>query len=664
MSPGRKRLLYALKALLAVVILVAVGWWFARLLADPSLTGRTAFRIGYLIPAGLLYLACHTLWGTFWWQLLRGQGVAVSWFAGVRAYFVSQIGKYVPGKAWVLVLRVLLLRGTDVRPTVVLVTGVYETLTNMAAGAVLGVCLLPWSGLADGLSELQRYGLFGLTLMPLVLLGLNRLVRRVANKYRGPDAPAVPVPSLRLLAQGMAQATVGWCLLGLSLWLTTCGLCTDPPPLSATTFLQDLSGVSLAYVIGFVVLVSPAGVGAREWALQTVLERQLAVSEPAAGPVAAAVALALRVVWTAFEVVAMAGLFLAPLSPWGEGGQRGGFRVTSDSQPQSPRPAPVAGVLSLVVPVFNERESLAPLSAEIAAVAMQMADWRFEVVFVDDGSTDGSWQEVRKLAEADGRVRGVKFRRNFGKAAALAAGFREATGEIVLTLDADLQDDPAEIPRFVDAIRGGLDVASGFKQVRHDPWHKVFPSRVFNRLVSGLTGVTLRDHNCGFKAYRAEVVRSVRLYGELHRFVPVLAAEKGYRVGELVIHHRPRKYGRSKYGWRRFTRGFLDLISVQFLTGYGDRPQHFLGRLGLVPLALGFLGLLVLVANWLLRLIWPDAGGGQFSQLIGAVFTVGLLLFGSQLVIAGLLAELVVDRDPSQEPPYSIQDRTPPAANP
>jgi glycosyltransferase involved in cell wall biosynthesis len=337
--------------------------------------------------------------------------------------------------------------------------------------------------------------------------------------------------------------------------------------------------------------------------------------------------------------------------------------VTTDPSDQHARPAPVAGGLSLVVPVFNERESLADLFAEIVAVSKQSVEWRFEVVFVDDGSTDGSWQEVRNLAEADGRVRGVRFRRNFGKAAALAAGFREATGEIVVTLDADLQDDPTEIPRFVEAIRGGFDVVSGFKEVRRDPWHKVFPSRVFNRMVSGLTGVKLRDHNCGFKAYRAEVVRRVRLYGELHRFVPVLAAEKGYRVGELVIHHRPRKFGRSKYGWRRFTRGFLDLISVQFLTGYGDRPQHFLGRLGLVPLALGFLGLVVLVANWLLRLFWPDAGIGQFPQLVGAVFAVGLLLFGSQLVIAGLLAELVVDRDPSLEPPYSIQDRTLPAAD-
>jgi dolichol-phosphate mannosyltransferase len=321
----------------------------------------------------------------------------------------------------------------------------------------------------------------------------------------------------------------------------------------------------------------------------------------------------------------------------------------------------VAGLLSLVIPVFNERESLASLFAEIDALAKQTVDWRYEVVFVDDGSTDGSWEEIRRLAEADNRVHGLRFRRNFGKAAALEAGFRDAAGEIVFTLDADLQDDPAEIPQFVAAIRGGLDVVSGFKQVRHDPWHKVFPSRVFNKMVSTLTGVKLNDHNCGFKAYRAEVVRSLRLYGELHRFVPVLAAEQGYRVGQLVIQHRPRKFGRSKYGWRRFTRGFLDLISVQFLTGYGDRPQHFLGRLGLIPTVFGLLGLGTLTVNGIIRLFSPEFGIGPLAQIVCVVLAVGLLLFGSQLLIAGLLAELIVDRDPSHDPPYSILDRTPAA---
>jgi len=317
MSPGRKRLLVVVKSVLALLLIGFVAWRFAGYLQSPELEYRTAFRVQYLIPAGLLYLLCHTLWGTFWWQLLRGQGVPVSWYAGVRAYFVSQIGKYAPGKAWVLMLRIGLLRSEQTRPTVIIVTGLYETLTNMAAGAMLGVALLPWSGLADQLSELQRYGLFGLALLPLALLGLNRLVRRVATKYRGPDAPPIPVPSLGLLARGLVQATVGWALLGLSLWLTACGLSAELPPLTGEAYLQYLSGVCLAYVVGFVVLISPAGLGAREWVLQAVLARQLNGAEG----LAAAIAFGLRVVWTLFEILCMLGLwFIAPLSSGGERG--------------------------------------------------------------------------------------------------------------------------------------------------------------------------------------------------------------------------------------------------------------------------------------------------------------------------------------------------------
>jgi dolichol-phosphate mannosyltransferase len=325
--------------------------------------------------------------------------------------------------------------------------------------------------------------------------------------------------------------------------------------------------------------------------------------------------------------------------------------VTDASPPQP-------GLLSLVVPVFNEHESLPQLVTEIEAVVNALPGWAHEIIFVDDGSTDGSWGRIRELTSA-GPVRGLRFRRNFGKAAALAAGFAAARGEIVMTLDADLQDDPIEIPRFLEAIQSGKDVVSGYKQVRHDPWHKVFPSRVFNRMVSTVTGVKLHDHNCGFKAYRAGVVRELRVYGELHRYLPVLAAEKGFKVGELVIHHRPRKFGRSKYGIGRFTRGFLDLVSVQFLTGYGDRPQHFLGRFGLIPLALGLLGLVLLGVNALVRLFTTNIGIDPTGQIVGVIIAVGLLLFGSQLLIAGLLAELIVDRDASADPPYSILEQTP-----
>src|SRR5689334_9867397 len=200
-------------------------------------------------------------------------------------------------------------------------------------------------------------------------------------------------------------------------------------------------------------------------------------------------------------------------------------------------------LLSAVIPVFNEEESLAALHAELVEVAV--ADgYDLEIIFIDDGSKDGSWQTIERLAREDSRVRGIRFRRNFGKAAGLSAGFEEARGEFVFTLDADLQDDPHEIPRFLEAMNEqGLDVVSGWKKKRLDPWHKVGPSRVFNWLVGVLTGVRLHDHNCGFKCYRREIFNEVRLYGELHRFVPVLAAARGWKVGEIVINHRARKFG-------------------------------------------------------------------------------------------------------------------------
>jgi dolichol-phosphate mannosyltransferase len=324
-----------------------------------------------------------------------------------------------------------------------------------------------------------------------------------------------------------------------------------------------------------------------------------------------------------------------------------------------PDPSPAGpDLLSLVIPVFNEQDSLGPLFAEIAEVAGTLPR-PVEVVFIDDGSTDGSWAEIRRLAAADGRVRGIRFRRNFGKAAALAAGFRAALGRAVITLDADLQDDPHEIPRFLDALTRN-DVVSGWKKVRHDPWHKVLPSRVFNAMVSRLTGVDLHDHNCGMKGYRGEVFREVKLYGELHRFIPVLAAARGFTVGELVIQHRARKFGYSKYGVRRFAKGFLDLVTVKFLTGFGHRPQHLLGNFGLIPIALGLLGMFLLALNAVVRISSDHRlGGGPNTQVVVAILSVGLLLFGAQLVIAGLLAELIVDRGPDDLEPYCVAETTP-----
>ncbi len=238
-------------------------------------------------------------------------------------------------------------------------------------------------------------------------------------------------------------------------------------------------------------------------------------------------------------------------------------------------------MLSIVIPVYNESDSLSQLHEELSEVAAAEG-YQLGVIFVDDGSTDRSWEEIRAIAAADARVQGLRFRRNFGKASAFSAGFAQATGELVMTLDADLQDDPREIPKFLAEMEKGFDVVSGWKKVRHDPWHKVWPSRVFNWMVGKVTGVKLHDHNCGMKCYRREIFDEVRLYGELHRFVPVLAAGRGYRVGEVVISHRSRRFGHSKYGVTRFVKGFLDLLTVKFLTGFGQRPQHVLGTLGLV----------------------------------------------------------------------------------
>jgi len=315
-------------------------------------------------------------------------------------------------------------------------------------------------------------------------------------------------------------------------------------------------------------------------------------------------------------------------------------------------------LVSLVIPVLNEKDSLRVLHLEITEVtaANQLT---VEIVFVDDGSTDGSWEVISELAKQDPRVRGIRFRRNFGKAAALAAGFKAARGSKVITLDADLQDDPKEIPRFLAELKNGLDVVSGWKRIRHDPWHKVWPSRVFNALVSGLTGVRLHDHNCGMKAYSGEVFHEVRLYGELHRFIPVLADARGFSVGELEIQHRARKFGQSKYGIRRFAKGFLDLVTVKFLTGFGHRPQHLLGHFGLIPLAMGFLGLFGLVVNAGVRVASENTLGASFvTQIVVAILSVGLLLFGTQLVIAGLIAELIVDRGPDNLESYCVAVRT------
>jgi glycosyltransferase involved in cell wall biosynthesis len=282
-----------------------------------------------------------------------------------------------------------------------------------------------------------------------------------------------------------------------------------------------------------------------------------------------------------------------------------------------------------------------------------------DVVFVDDGSSDGSWKIIERLAAADPCVCGVRFRRNFGKAAALSAGFSKARGELVMTLDADLQDDPHEIPQFLAKMDSGLDVVSGWKKVRHDPWHKVGPSRVFNWMVSKLTGVSLHDHNCGMKCYRREIFDEVRLYGELHRFVPVLAAARGYRVGELVVQHRARKFGKSKYGVTRIVKGFLDLFTVKFLTGYGQRPQHMLGTLGITSFLLGLFGMTSMASWWMLsRIDFLGMDPIHLHERPVVLYSVALLLLGGQLMSIGFVAELVIAYHDPDIKAYSVSDRT------
>ena len=314
-------------------------------------------------------------------------------------------------------------------------------------------------------------------------------------------------------------------------------------------------------------------------------------------------------------------------------------------------------MISFVIPVYNEEESLRILHGEIVTNCRAIGQ-AYEIVFVDDGSKDRSWQTVQELSREDGQVHGLRFRRNFGKAAALSAGFNAATGEIVFTLDADLQDDPAEIAKFLQALGEGKDVISGWKQTRYDPWHKVLPSRVFNGLVSWLTGVNLHDHNCGFKCYRAEIFKEVRLYGELHRFIPVLAAARGFRVGEVVVNHRARRFGYSKYGVRRFVKGFLDLLTVKFLTGFGQRPQHLLGSIGLVSFLLGNAGLLYLAVTWFIRIWQPDWFPPLHERPL-LIYSVTALLLGAQMMSIGFLAELITAYLGRDENSYSIAEKTP-----
>ena len=289
-------------------------------------------------------------------------------------------------------------------------------------------------------------------------------------------------------------------------------------------------------------------------------------------------------------------------------------------------------MISVVVPVHNEERSVALLLDELgSALDGQGLSW--EAVFVDDGSTDGTFSALTRLHAAADNVRVIRLRRNFGKAAALQAGFEAAEGEIIVTIDGDLQDDPAEIPRLLAKLEEGFDLVSGWKTKRRDPLSRRIPSRIFNGVSGRVSGLRLHDLNCGLKAYRAEVLRDLRIYGELHRFIPVLAHYRGFRVAELPVNHRPREHGRSRYGVERYLRGFLDLLTVTFMGRYRQRPLHLFGGLGL---GLSLLGGIVLAYLTVLKVA---------GQAIGQrpLLTLGVLLVvvGLQFLSLGLLSELI-----------------------
>ena len=292
--------------------------------------------------------------------------------------------------------------------------------------------------------------------------------------------------------------------------------------------------------------------------------------------------------------------------------------------------------ISAVVPAYNEAESLPELNRQLAA-ALEGMGMPWEILYIDDGSRDGSDKVIESLCAADPRVRGILLRRNFGKSAALATGFKAVRGEYVATLDADLQDDPAELPRMLEALEGGLDLVSGWKVKRLDPWTKRFPSLVFNAVASRVAGVKLHDFNCGFKLYRREVTDSLEVYGELHRVLPALANWQGFRVGEIGVHHRARQFGRSKFGASRFVNGFLDLTAASFISTSSLKPLHVFGRIGAVFLVAGFGLAAWFVAQWL----HGDPLRVRPLMLLG----VGCILLAIQFILMGMLGEMIAHQN-------------------
>ncbi len=308
--------------------------------------------------------------------------------------------------------------------------------------------------------------------------------------------------------------------------------------------------------------------------------------------------------------------------------------------------APEPYDVSVVIPLLNEEESLRPLVDRIRATLDDTA-FTYEVIFIDDGSTDGSAAVLEELHATGPNIRVIQFRRNFGKAAAYTAGFSEARGRVVITMDADLQDDPAEIPALVDKLDEGYDLVSGWKRKRHDPMGKTIPSKFFNWVTGRVSGIDIHDFNCGLKAYRADVTRDVKIYGELHRYIPVLAHLEGYRIGEIPVQHHARQFGTTKYGWGRLFKGFLDLLTVMYLGRYLGRPLHLFGAVGL---AMGGLGVTI---NGYIASLWFRTGSIQHRYPLLSLGTL-LTVLGVQVICTGLIGDMIA-RSARAEETFNIQ---------
>jgi len=288
--------------------------------------------------------------------------------------------------------------------------------------------------------------------------------------------------------------------------------------------------------------------------------------------------------------------------------------------------------ISIVVPLLNEKDSLHELSDRIGQA---LKNYSYEIILVDDGSDDGSWDVIEALSSVDKCVRGIKLRRNYGKSSALQAGFMEATGKYIVTMDADLQDDPFEIPAMIKKLKDGADLVSGWKKVRHDPISKTVPSRFFNAVTRWTTGIHLHDFNCGLKAYRREVTEHIHLYGELHRYVPLLAKWQGFgNIEEQEVKHHPRQYGTTKFGLSRFMNGFLDLVTLLFVNRYMQRPMHFFGTIGVL---LTVVGTLINLYIAVLKIFWGQPIGDRPLLFLGIL----LVVIGVQFFSIGFLGEMV-----------------------